>query len=202
MIVTYLILALLGIIWVSVSVMSSEFYSTGKENRFRFRYWFAVGMLNIFHILLAFFYKYTGYASFQDARWLAFILIDALLLEIFIMPIARRKCELFVRTTFYFALILDFMGNTPIFIIINSIILIYLASKMKYKKVGNHFRISFVLYGVMSALPYFVGFTTNLSLLAGLVYSAHLGWGVRILYKEEKTDELMKQRLREEERDE
>jgi len=195
MIVTYLILALLGIIWVSVSVMSSEFYSTGKENRFRFRYWFSIGMLNIFHIILAFFYKMTGDAGFQEARWLAFVLVDALLLEIFVIPIAKRKCELFVRTAFYFCLILDFMGNTPVFMVVNSIILIYLASNMKYDKPKKHFKISFVLYGLMSTLPYFVGFTTNLSLLSGLVYSAHLGWGVRMLYKEEKADEFLRKRL-------
>jgi hypothetical protein len=125
-----------------------------------------VGMLNIFHIILAFVYKATGDASFQEARWLAFVLVDALLLEIFVMPVARRKCELFVRTAFYFALILDFMGTTPIFMVGNSIILIYLANQMKYEKARKHFRISFVLYGLMSTLPYFVGFTTNLSLLS------------------------------------
>jgi len=196
--IPYIILFVIGIVWAAVSVMSSKFYATGKENRFRFRYWFAIGMLNIFHVLLAFLYKATGDGSFQEARWLAFVLIDALLLEVFIIPVIRRKQELFIRIGFYFCLILDFMGSSPFFIIINAIILMYLALHSKFKMIKAHFFTSFVLYGLMSSVPYFVGFTTNWSLFVGMLYSTHMAVGVFRLYSEERSDEIIKEKMREE----
>lgn len=195
MILEMLTLLALMLIWSLVAGMAFEFYTTTKENRFRFRYWFTIGMLNVFHILLAIMYKSTGDATFQEARWVAFIIIDVLMLEVFIKPVIRRRLELFVRSAFYFLLILDFMGNSPVYLLSTSIILILLSSKADCEVTKKHFTWSFVLHGVAMTVPFITGFTSALSLLAGLVYSAHLALGVKKLYDLENTAEEIQKRL-------
>lgn len=194
-IIDMIIIMSLMIVWVSVVVMTYEFYTTGKRNRFKFRFWYSIGMLNIFHLLLAVVYRHTGSQMFQDARWLAFLLIDAMLLEIFIYPLKHRQPELIIRTVYYFALIMDQVSNHPYFCLVNITILVYLTFKLEYNDIGKHFRKTFLIYYGVVLVPYMTGYTQTWSLLIGLVYSTHCALGVRKMYKAEKVDELMREQI-------
>lgn len=193
-----ILIALLGI-WIPVCVMTYEFYTTGKRNRFKFRFWFSIGMLNLFHILLAILFKFTGNPTFQEARWLAFILIDAMLLEIFIYPLKQRTSELVFRVIYYFSLIMDQMSNHPFFLLINISLLIYLASKSEYPEISKHFKWTFVIYYGVVLVPYISGYTQTWSLLIGLLYSFHVVLGVKKLYICEQVDEYIREEMLQEE---
>lgn len=183
------------IIWMTVAVMSYEFYTTAKLNRFRFRYWFAIAILNIFQAILGAYYIYSNNGDIQTARWVAFVIIDILYLEIFIPPIARRTLELFVRTAFYFALVIDFMTPSPYLLLINVVVLGILARHSDYNTARNHFSFSMVLYFFVNLIPYLTGYTEILSLAVGFVFSLHIMYGVYQLYLEEQTNELIKEQI-------
>jgi signal transduction histidine kinase len=194
------------IVWLAISVMSYEFYTTAKINRFRFRYWFAISMLNVFQAIVGAVVIYSSNQDYQTARWVAFVLIDALYLEIFIPPIARRKIELFVRTIFYLFLAVNFMMPNPFFLLVDIVILMVLTRKSEYNVLRKHFSVSMAFYFLAVLLPHLFGYTGDISLLIGLVFSTHLAYGVYKLYKEEQTAELIKQavvrKIREEQENE
>lgn len=190
-----LVSILIVLVWMMIAVMSYEFYTTTKENRFRFRYWFAIGMLNMFQAFLGMVVIYSDITDYQIARWVAFVLIDALFLEMFIFPVARRKKELFIRTFFYFNLVLDFMTPHPYFLLLNIIVLFILARMSTYYTTKTHFSISMILYGAAILIPYLTAYTQLPSLITGLIFSLHSFWGVSKLYKEEQTNELIKEEM-------
>ena len=126
------------------------------------------------------------------------MIIDIFLLEIFIVNVKTRKLELYLRTIFYMCIISDMtLQSTPIFVIIQGLILMYVASYSPYKNIPKHFKITFLLYICMAIAPYVPiatigGFTHVFSLFIGMVYSLHLACGVKKFYTEEKIVEAIK----------
>lgn len=197
-----LIFAVLIGIWTWVAVLSYEFYSTGKYNRYRFRYWFIVGTLNIFHCVLGIFYLATNAPDLLEFRWLSFMLIDLLLFEIFIPKAPKkRSSELLLRLLFFIILIISYsptsIGVTTVFI---SLILLALSYTAEYPKIAKHFRITFVLHLVVNTAPYFFGVSSVTSLLIGILYSVHVAFGVQLMYNEERCLSLVIDKLIYEER--
>lgn len=177
--------------WLAIAVRSFEFYTTTIKNRFRFRYWFMLGVLNMAHILLALSMAYSGDQDLQPIRWSIFLMMDILLLEIFVTSI-KRPLELGIRFLYYINLILDFnsvYGPTPLWLGINGLILMILARRSPYTKTYRYFTATFMLYIVAMVMPYIGGNSSELSFLAGAIYSIHLAYGVRKLYFEEKVIE-------------
>lgn len=182
------LLAILIGIWTWSTLMSYEFYSTGKYNRYRFRYWFGIGALNIFHLVLAFFYKIYKDPGFLEYRWMAFMIIDILLFEIFIPKAPKsRSSELFLRITYYVLLIMAYSVNSSgIAICFVSLILLLLSLSSEYPKISKHFRVTFALHLFMNIAPFLFGYVSGMSLFLGTIYSIHMVLGVKIMYNEEK----------------
>lgn len=196
---SFILLVLFGT-WLTVTVMAKEFYETAPQNknRFRFRYWFVVGILNMFHVFIAFINQYIQSDILQDTRWLAFMIIDIFLLEIFIVNVKTRRLELYLRVIFYMCLIFDMATSvSPIFVVIQGCILLYTAIHSPYKNIPEHFKVTFILYICMGIAPYIPipeigGFTHLFSLVVGMIYSIHLAFGVKKFYEEEKILEAIK----------
>lgn len=199
-VINNLILLVLFGTWLTVTVMSKEFYETAPQNknRFRFRYWFIIGIMNMFHIFVAFINQYVNSDILSNSRWYAFFIINIFLLEIFIVNVKTRKLELYLRVIFYMCLIFNMsITGIAIFSIVQGLILIYTASHSPYENIPQHFKITFILYICMSIaplipIPVIGGFTQAFSLFVGAIYSLHLACGVKKFYAEEKIVEAIK----------
>lgn len=170
------------IVWTIVPVLSYEVFSKAKNNHLKFRYWFSIGMLTMFQLLLGALYILEINTELQSVRWIAFVFIDWMLLEIFIVAIIQRKIELFTRVIFFTLLLLDtvVVSFIPLFLV--ACILTVLAYKSKCVITSEHFRYTFILYMGAIIAPHIFGFTSIESLLIGLVYSIHLVWGFIKIY--------------------
>lgn len=200
-VIDILLLISLICIWTDVITRSHEFYSTAKFNRYKFRYWFAVGSLNIFHICLAFIYRITGNVVYQDARWITFLIINVLLFEIFVTSVKNRHLELYARVTYYILLVMEAISDKSYLLPILTItLLILVAQQCEHKVIAEHFRKTFYIYYLVYLVPLFVNeYTTTLSLTVGVIYSFHVMMGVRKLYDIEKVDEIIIDKMVEEE---
>lgn len=190
----FLTLVLL-VLWGSTTMYCYEFYKSGLYNRYKFRYWFSIGMLNIFHLFMLIVYKHTGVTEFLEGRWIAFLIIELLYLEIFIVPVRKRYVELFIRTGYYFLLVMTYSLDNDLIFLGNIAILFWLANKSEYNILRTHFRVSFLLYVLVITVPILFGYSTAASLIAGLIFSSHIIVGIRKLYYLEHGDEMMKQVL-------
>ena len=179
----------------TISVHCFEFYTTAMENRYKFRYWFAIGIVNIFHILLAIYGDLSGDYSLQSARWASFALMDVLLLEIFVSSVKGRRLELFIRSSYYVSSLASPVILTWIFPVYNCGILIYLALKSEKYPHNRHFAVSFILYALTTIVPTIWGFGTNLSFFMGVLFLGHLMYGVHSLYRKEKVYEHLQKNL-------
>lgn len=183
------ILILLFSISVIVSVMCYEFYTTTLVNRFKFRYWFAIGFLNAFHILLALYFEVTGDATYQTVRWATFALMDVLYLEIFLRPntFKERRIELLVRVGFYY---ITLLSPVIMFYPLNILIALTLATIAWLSKEPMHkwFTVSFIIYAFTTIIPEIFGYGTDISFLTGVAFMLHLMFGVYKLYKMEKVE--------------
>lgn len=181
-----IILLVLLSLSLGIALMCYEFYTTAKENHIRFRYWFAIGVLNAFHIGLAIYLILSGDARFQEVRWATFALMEILYLEIFLRAdtFRHRRTELFVRTYYYYMVL-----STPVVLfwpldIIIALTLSYLA----YKDGQKWFCVSFVLYAFTTIIPEIFGYGTTESFMMGALFMCHLMLGVHRLYKAENID--------------
>jgi hypothetical protein len=174
-----------------ISTMCYEFYTTTKINRFKFRHWFAIGMLNAFTVSLALYFEVSGDAHFQNVRWATFAMMEVLFLEIFInqYTFRHRRNELLVRTVYYWAVLLSpVIMYAPLNILI-SIIISYLAFTGD-RVIGSWFGWSFVLYGMTTVIPEMFGYGTIASFLIGNIFTIHLFIGVYKLYRMEIDKEV------------
>lgn len=185
---------LLWIVFMSliISTMCYDFYTTTITNRFKFRHWFSIGMLNALIAVLAIYYEVTGDLHFQHIRWASFAMMEVLFLEIFINQhtFNHRRNELMVRAVYYWAVLV-----TPVFFfsplnITIAAILSYLAFKGSDLN-GKWFGWSFVLYGMTTVIPEIFGYGTWQSFLIGVIFTTHLFYGVYKLYKLEQRREIM-----------
>jgi hypothetical protein len=169
-----------------VATMCYEFYTTGKVNRYKFRYWFAIGLLNAFHLSLAVYFLATGDGHLQNARWATFALMEVLYLEIFInqFTFKKRRNELLLRVVFYYLVLLSpVLLFYPLNIAIASILSI-LAFKST-DELHNWFGVSFILYAFTTIIPEIFGYGSDISFFMGIMYMSHLFLGVYRLYKKE-----------------
>jgi hypothetical protein len=177
---------------VAVTVHCYEFYTTSKINRYKFRYWFSVGLLSVFHLSLAMYAEYTGDTKFNEIRWLTFTVQDILFLEIFTYHMSKRKVELFVRATYYFICIISSVFYFWGFNMIICSILVTLALTNKDYPMNKHFALSFVLYSLTTIVPTVFGYGTFLSFLTGVVFMGHLLVGVNKVYHLEQVEAIIK----------
>jgi hypothetical protein len=182
------------------SLMLAKLNSYSSHNKYRFRYWAVIGFLNLFHIGLAILKQYVQIPELSEARWLSFMIIDIMLLEIFIVSLKQRKTELMLRVIFYLMLIVDMASGHWILPICEGIILMYVASKSPYPNTNKYFIGTFFLFICMELAPYiqlpvleqWEGFTNRFSLLVGAIYSINLAYGVKVFYDSEQVVEKMK----------
>jgi len=184
-------------IWIIITTLSYEFYTTAKENRFKFRYWFAIGILNIFQLVILGIFVAENSFDALHFKLLSRMIVNVLMLELFIAPIARRKIELLVRSSFYFMLMLNATGSTPFFLMTNVVVLIVLAFKSEYYTVRRIFPASLFFYSLTILTSYFQGPFGFATLGSNIVFASSLAYGIKKLYEEEQTHELVKQKMRE-----
>lgn len=184
-----LILMVMGLV---VSVVSYEFYTTALVNRYKFRYWFAIGCLTMFHLSLAMYQEFTGMTNFVPVRWAAFALQDLLLLEIFVYPMKTRRVELFIRMIYYYSVLMASVMDTGLYSIFNALVLMFLSWNTRSTTMHKWFTISFALYVMTTVVPEIVGYGTTGSFLIGVLFMAHLMIGVVRLYLHERVREELK----------
>ena len=197
----FVILGILIVVWMFISRLSFYFFTTTTVNRFRFRYWTAIAVFNLFHLILAVIFKLTGDELIQTLRWQTFFLIDVLTIEIFINVISNRRTEIFLRSVFYFSAIVQSVTDFWMFAILMGLILIDLASKVDSLRLRKLYYKMFAWYMAAMAAPFvhfswiapgYEGFTNIISLSIGAIYSLHVACAIYTLYKIEKIDEQIK----------
>jgi hypothetical protein len=185
-----LIILYLICVWAFVSVIAYSFYSTTKMNHYKFRYWYAIGILNIFHLVLALYAVNSGDYSWNEIRWMTFSLISLLLFEIFIHQTNKRSLELHIRTTFYLLWIVSsFFWSLAVDLTITAIF-IWLCIKSPHYVHRKYFTWAFILYGLVYLLPHIVPTTTLLPMVVGAVYSTLMGYGVYKLYTHDEKEDM------------
>jgi hypothetical protein len=174
-----------------ISTLCYDFYTTAKVNRFKFRHWFSVGILNSFVVVLAMYFEVTGSTHFQDVRWATFAMMEILFLEIFINQYSflHRRNELLVRVIYYWAVLISPILMYATLNVFISIVLIWLAFTGNCVN-GKWFGWSFILYGLTTIIPEIFGYGTIQSFLIGVIFTTHLFVGVYKLYKLELKKEI------------
>lgn len=208
-------------IYIFIFILSYNFYIATDINRFSYRYIIVISALTVFHLMLAIFQELTGTYMFQEARWLAFDIINVYYLEIFIRDIPNlragkifipsRISEIAVRLIFILGILGNWILDFYWFDVINGLILIGLASQFRYLKVRKAFMITFFFYIIAMNINQIIfpivpdswnGLTNFISLMAGAVFSASFAASVFIMYRNEKIEVRILERIREVKRNE
>ena len=166
----YLIAYMIGC-WLMVMTISYHIYATAKYNHFMFKYWFAIGFFTVLQLVLGAYYVLGIETSLQSARWLLFIFIDILLIEIFVTTIISRIVELLARVGMYSLIFAAHQSGNDIHLVILAVTLAYLASISHCMRIRIFFTPVFILYAAANAAPTIFGATTLESLGVGAIYS-------------------------------
>ena len=174
------------VLWLSVMVYSYHIYTQARHNHFEFRYWFVIGFFTVFQLVLAGFYVMGVSVELQSVRWLAFIFIDIMLIEIFIRSIHERHYSILVRMLLYFMIVANQTSNSEIHLVILAVSLMILASISQCAKVRRYFVPAFILYALVNASPDLFGATTIQSMSIGAMYSTAVAIGIYQMYHNNK----------------
>lgn len=183
-------------IWIFVGVLSFSFFTTTKENHYRFRSLYTIASMSVFQAILGMYFLVSGDAQYQEVRWLTFTLMESQFLNFAIRDTKKRHLQLLIQTVFYFVLLMSQVHYSLIMNFLIAGILVAISITSPVEIIKKHFSISFALYFLTALVPAIVGFTTNISLFMGVIFSAHFAWGVFKMYTSEKVKDEIELQIR------
>jgi hypothetical protein len=184
--------------WLYVAYISIKIFKEAKVNHFSFSWWSVVGMMNIYHIFLSFYYTYTEYPYILDVRYAVFSILDIVMMVALITSnVKNRSLDTYIKTIFLILITLNASSqfDTYWFTTLEAIIFMYLSYTRFTGKIRLHFIGTFILYGLAMSAPYwdlsfipreYQGITSTVSLSIGVVFSVALAYGISILIKRTK----------------
>lgn len=189
-------------VWGYIGVLTFALYSTALDNHHQMRMFYTIAVLNIMQALLGIYYIITGNGDWQQARWVAFALIEIAYLSFVLGAFKVRWLELGVRTFFYIIVLASIVVSNVWLNIAISMILALLAYHSQEKLIKKYFTWIFIVYAFVNIIPVIAGFTTNYSLLTGVVYTSMFAYGAKKLYDKEKVNDEIESQIRKELEDE
>ena len=188
-------LAIIGM-WGYIGVLTFALYSTTIDNHHQMRMFYTISVLNIMQAVLGIYYIITKDTSWQEARWVAFSLIEIAYLSFVIGTFKRRWIELVIRTLFYVVILISWVVYSLWINILICAILATLAYCNKERIIRKHFTWIFSLYAMTSIVPVVFGFTGVGSLWAGVVYTFAFAYGAKRLYDAEKVKDAIAEQIK------
>lgn len=173
-------------------MLSFSFYGTSKKNHFKFKHAYTSNVLLILQSVLAIYYLVSGNDRFNDARWIAFSLAELSMFYFVLRSYPNRHFELIITAVFMVVLLMSTLWLNVWYNVLIVLILVILSLLSRDEILSKWFSISFLLYGMTSIIPNLFGFTQFESILMGLLFTIHFTIGIRRLYVKEKTDEHLK----------
>lgn len=186
--------AIIGV-WGYIGVLTFALYSTSLTNHNQMRMFYTIAVLNIMQAILGIYFITTGNAEWQDARWVAFSLIEIAYLGFVLGTFRIRWLELAIRTFFYLLVLVSVVVYSVWLNIAIALILAWLAYYNQENIIIKYFPWIFGLYAVVHVVPGLVGYTTNGSLFIGLVYTCAFAYGARKLYVKEKVSDAIQSQI-------
>ena len=185
-------------VWGYIGTLTSALYSTTLTNHHQMRMFYTIAVFNIIQAVLGIYYIITGDGEWQQARWVAFSLIDVAYLGFVMGTFKKRWFELTVRTIFWILVLVSTVMFSVWLNVTMCAILAWLAYVNKEPIVKKYFPIIFITYSLTTVVPYLTGFTTNASLFMGVIYTCMFAYGAKKLYNKEKVNDAIDSQLREE----
>lgn len=179
--------ALLINLW--LTSISYSAFTTVDVNRFAYRFIFTICMVASMQILIYLYSCYTGESQMTHTRSMTFFVQEILMFAMLIYPLGSRRKELFIRTAFYFIILISVSYWHWTLDGAKLAILIYLATQSKYPVFRKWITISMCVF-VLSYVAFYLTYDMNgtLFILSGVLYTITFAYAVNKLYKEDKVD--------------
>lgn len=186
--IIYVISIVQIILWLFIFIYTYEYFTRTEVNRFRFKYWVIISILNIFQIIAIIGYDVTHSRLLLMLIKGAFVLITINLMEIFIHTTKKkikRKIEILFRV-FFLTIMLCYIATSNIFFLCMTLFIVATLSTI-YERI--YFLISFSIYMAYIIISNSTGYLELNSVVISLIYTAHLTNGIRKMYCEEQVRE-------------
>lgn len=183
-------------IWLCTGTLAFTFYSSKIYNHFMFRSAFLISYLNLFQAVLGIYYIITGDGQYQMSRWTTFSLIEVTMLSFLIRGTKKRQFELIITSVFMTLILLSISYPWLIFNLLICAILSTIAYRSEEQIIKKWFTPTMIMYGMTFVVPSIFGLTTNESLGVGVIFSLMFMLGVSKLYNKEKTDDKLKEMIK------
>jgi hypothetical protein len=190
-------LVIIGV-WGYIGVLTFALYSTALTNHNQMRMFYTIAVLNIMQAMLGIYFIVTGNGEWQQARWVAFSLIEIAYLSFVMGAFRVRWLELAIRTLFYVLVLVSVVISNVWLNILIALILAWLAFCSQENLIIKYFTWIFGLYAFVHVVPEIVGYTTNGSLFMGVIYTCAFAYGAKQLYEKEKVSDAIDAQIRSE----
>lgn len=182
-------------LWLYAGALSYAYYSTTTKNHYRYKNIYTVSVLTITQSILGIYYILTGDDYLNPARWIAFTLIEYQFLGFLLRGTSKRQFELILTSMYSVLLLLSTLYLSVWFNIAIAAILVCIAYHSHEPIVKKWFTPAMIIYAFTSIIPAIVGFTTNESLLVGVLFSISFVYGAKKLYDKEHINDKLKEMI-------
>lgn len=189
--VIYLISIVQIVLWLFIFIYTFEYFIRTDINRYRFKYWAIISILNMLQITAIIGYDITHSSLLSILIKGIFVLISINLMEIFIHTTKkkiRRKTEILFRV-FFLTMILCYITTSNIIFLCFALAIVATLSTI-YDRI--YFLVSFSIYMTYIVLSRNMGYLELSAVIANLIYTAHLTNGIRKMYFDEQSGDRLR----------